>query len=244
MDPRPAVIGERLKGVGRVLAVASGKGGVGKSTVASVLALTLAKMGKRVGLLDLDFHGPSTHVILGVGDAQPEEDKGVIPPLVAGVKYMSLICYIGGEPAPLRGADVTNAMLELLAVTQWGEIDYLIVDMPPGLGEATLDAVRYIEGAEFIVVTTPSKVAYEAVGRLLRLLDELGQPLLGVVENMRAQEAAAPPQGEHFIGGIRFDSGVESALGDAGRLLKTGFAQDLGEITHGLLSTGDSGSGR
>jgi ATP-binding protein involved in chromosome partitioning len=114
-DPRPGVIARRLAHVKKVIAVSSGKGGVGKSVIATTLALILSRRGFKVGLLDLDFTSPSTHLILGVGDFRPEEEKGIIPPMAHGFRYMSIIYYSVDEPAPLRGADISNAIIELFA---------------------------------------------------------------------------------------------------------------------------------
>ncbi|RLF93197.1 ATP-binding protein, partial [Thermococci archaeon] len=150
MDPRLNIIDERLKNIKKVIAVSGGKGGIGKSSVASVLSLNLSKMGYRVGLLDMDFCGPSTHIILGIKDIYPEEDKGVIPPQSHGIKFMSIIYYAGDNPSPLRGVDISNALIELLAVTLWGELDFLIIDMPPGIGDAILDVIRLIKKIEFL----------------------------------------------------------------------------------------------
>jgi ATP-binding protein involved in chromosome partitioning len=192
MDPRVAIIEERLKSIKRIIAVAAGKGGVGKSTVATGLALVLSEMGHRVGLLDLDFYGPSTHIILGVSeDVQPKEERGIVPPKVHGIEFMSLVYYTKENPAPLRGADLTNALTELLAITRWGELDFLIVDMPPGLGDTTLDAIRLLKNPNFLVVTTPSRVAAETVKKLVILLHELRLPILGILENMSRPEASS-----------------------------------------------------
>ena len=111
VDPRTSVITERLSGIGRIIAVSSGKGGVGKSIVATTLALTLSKSGFKVGLFDLDFTSPSTHIILGAPKAQPKEEKGIVPPTVHGLEYMTLVYYVGDNPTPLRGADVSNALI-------------------------------------------------------------------------------------------------------------------------------------
>jgi len=108
------------------------------------LSLNLNDRGFKTGLLDLDFTSPSTHVILGVKDFYPEEEYGIIPPLAHGIRYMSITHYSLDEPAPLRGVDVSNAIIELLAITRWEDLDYLIIDMPPGIGDATLDTIRLI----------------------------------------------------------------------------------------------------
>ena len=133
MDPRLSVIDKRLSEIKRIIAVASGKGGVGKSLVASSLALSLSNKGYRTGLLDIDLYGPSSHIILGVTDYSfPEEEKGILPHKVNNIRFMSIVYFSEDKPAPLRGIDITNIIIELLSITQWGELDYLIIDMPPG----------------------------------------------------------------------------------------------------------------
>ncbi len=235
VDPRIGIIEERLKGVNRIVAVSSGKGGVGKSLIASTLALTLARRGYKVGLFDLDFTSPSTHVILGVEGLQPREEKGIIPPQVYGLKYMSIVYYSGEYVSPLRGADVSNALIELLAITRWDNLDFLIVDMPPGISDATLDVIRLVKRIEFVVITTPSRLAFETVRKLIDLLSELGIPIVGVVENMKMKESRFIQQqvegrGIKFWGEIPFDAELEEAIGDVNKLLATQFSKKLGEI--------------
>ena len=234
-DPRIAVIEKRFDGVKKVIAVSSGKGGVGKSMVATCLALNLRDKGFKVGLLDLDFTSPATHVIMGVEGLYPEEEYGIIPPLAHAMRYMSIVHYSLDEPAPLRGVDVSNAIIELLAITRWGELDYLIVDMPPGIGDATLDTIRLIPRIEFIVVSTPSRVAYQSVRRMLVLLKEMGIPVVGVFENMVMKpwdyvRSDVEALGLNYIGSANFDEELEPALGDVEQLSKTGFYKRVGEI--------------
>jgi ATP-binding protein involved in chromosome partitioning len=235
MDPRTTVINERLKRINRIIAVSSGKGGVGKSLVATTLALTLAQRGCKVGLFDLDFTSPSTHLIMGVKDVQPKEDKGIVPPVVKGLAYMSLIHFSGDQPAPLRGADVSNALIELLAVTQWGELDFLVIDMPPGISDAVLDLIRLVKRIEFLIVTTPSRLAFETVKKQVRLLQDLKFPIIGVVENMKMNMAKNIEQqteklGAKFLTGIPYDPKVEEAIGDETKLLDTTLAQKIREV--------------
>ena len=234
-DPRLEIIGDRLKGVRNILAVSSGKGGVGKSVVATTLALSLRDRGHRVGLFDLDFTSPSTHVILGVGDLFPEEEKGIIPPLTHGLRYMSITYYSLDKPTPLRGADVSDAIIELLAITRWEELDYLVMDMPPGIGDATLDVIRLVEGIRFLVVTIPSRVAFETVRKLLVLLGRLEVPVVGVVENMVMSPSSDIAEkveslDQAYLGRIDFDPALEEALGDVGRLTGTTFAEAVSEV--------------
>lgn len=232
MEPRTSIIEKRLHNIKRIIAVASGKGGVGKSMVASALALHLAKKGKRVGLLDLDLYGPSSHIILGAKDMFPKEEKGLVPPMVHGIRFMSIVFFTEDKPSPFRGGDISNIILELLAITQWGSLEYLIIDMPPGLGEETLDVMHYIKKSEFLIVTTPSKVAMGAVSKLLKILKELDKPVLGVIENMTFSKSSSIQQSVTkmkipYLDSIQFDEQLENAIGHGDYLLQTNFMKDL-----------------
>ena len=234
-DPRLSVIDKRLSGIKRIIAVTGGKGGIGKSLTSSLLALTLSRMGYRVGLLDLDLSAPSTHVILGIDGVYPKEEYGIIPPGVQGISFMSIIYFTGNEPAPLRGDDISNAMLELLAVTQWGSLDFLIVDMPPGIGDASMDVIRWLKRAEFLVMTTASKVALETVKKVLKMLEELHKPIIGVIENMKMRESSSVCDALHefnvpSLGAIGFDMNLEDSIGDARALIESTVAVRLKEI--------------
>ncbi len=236
VDPRESIIGERLKKIGRIIAVSSGKGGVGKSLVASTLALALAERGCSVGLFDLDFTSPSTHIILGIEGLQPKEDKGLVPPVVHGVKYMSIIYFSGEHPTPLRGADVSNALIELLSVTRWEKLDYLVLDMPPGIGDATLDLIRLIRNIEFLIVTTPSQLAFETVRKLTSLLKELKIPVIGVIENMKMDKSSMIQQQTEkaclvYLGEMSYDVRIEQAIGNANELEHTSLAKKIRNIT-------------
>jgi ATP-binding protein involved in chromosome partitioning len=236
VDPRISIIDERMKGIGKIIAVSSGKGGVGKSLVASTLALTLAKKGCKVGLFDLDFTSPSTHVILGIEDVKPKEDKGIVPPLVHGIEYISIIYYSCEKASPLRGADVSNALIELLSIVRWGKLDFLVIDMPPGIGDATLDLIRLIKNIEFLIVTTPSQLAFETVRKLVGLLKEQRISVMGVIENMKMNDSSAIQQktlrlGVKFLGQIPYDAEVEEAIGNTNRLSSTMFVKKVNEMS-------------
>jgi len=233
-DPRIDIIDQRLEKIDKIVAVSSGKGGVGKSVVASTLALNLRDKGYKVGLFDLDFTSPSTHIILGVAGLYPEEEYGIIPPNAHNMKYMSITYYSLDKPAPLRGVDMSEAIIELLAITLWGELDYLIIDMPPGLGDATLDMIRFVKDVIFLVVTTPSKVAYETVRKQLILLKELHVPVIGVLENMQMKqsdfvknqlEGIAP-----YLGVIEYDPDLEDCFGDVEKIMKSDFYSSIETI--------------
>jgi ATP-binding protein involved in chromosome partitioning len=236
VDPRTSVIDERMKAIDKIIAVSSGKGGVGKSLIATTLALTLAKKGCKTGLFDLDFTSPSTHLILGVKDIQPKEDKGIIPAQTHGLQYMSIVYYSGNHATPLRGEDISNALIELLSVTKWEKLDYLVLDMPPGIGDATLDLIRLIKNIEFIIVTTPSQLAFETVKKLTSLLNSLKIPIVGIIENMKMK--GSPPTKQQvlgrrlqLLGEIPYDPDVEETIGNAEKLLETTLAEKVLEIS-------------
>jgi ATP-binding protein involved in chromosome partitioning len=230
-----------MRQITNVIAVSSGKGGVGKSLVASTLALALAKKGCKVGLFDLDFTSPSTHLILGIKHVQPKEDKGLVPPNVHGMEYLSIIYFTGEYAAPLRGVDVSNALIELLSITKWGKLDFLIIDMPPGIGDATLDLLRLVRRVRFLIVTTPSQLAFETVRKLATLLKELKIQNVGILENMKMLPDQTVRQqtlklGFDFLGEIPYDPKVEEAIGDANRLLETTFAKKLSQVISRIQS--------
>lgn len=233
MDPRESVISHRLCQVKKIIVVASGKGGVGKSIVASTLALVLKQQGKQVGLLDLDMYGPSAHVILDVDPHQfPEEENGVLPFDVHGLKFMSTVYFTKDKPSAFRGLDITNIIVEMLAITRWDELDVLVVDMPPGLGDEMLDVLRLLPSPQFLVVTTSSKVSYVAVEKLLKLCTEINVPLIGVLENMAEplstyiEEKIENIHLPH-LGKINIDHHLEASLGNPEKLLNTTFASEL-----------------
>jgi ATP-binding protein involved in chromosome partitioning len=234
IDPRVNVIDRRLAGVKRIVAVSSGKGGVGKSMVATTLALTLKREGCKVGLFDLDFTSPSTHIILNAKVTVPQEDKGIVPPVVNGLEYMSLVYFVGEKPAPLRGADVSNALIELLAVTQWGSLDFLVIDMPPGIGDVILDLLRLVSRVEFLIVTTSSLLAFETVKKQVALLCEQKAPIIGIVENMKQTQSSIEAEtrkiGLRFLGEISFDPTVEAAIGNEAKLLSTSVGRTLKRV--------------
>ena len=234
MDPRLSLIPERVKNVKNILAVVSGKGGVGKSLFSAILSLDLAEKGYKVGLLDLDFHGSSCHIVLGVDKIDFEEEKGVIPPMVQGIKFMSIVLFSGNVPIPIRGEDITNAFIEIMAITRWGELDYLVIDMPPGMGEEILDIMRYMAKAEFLVITTPSKLALNVTRKTIEILKWSKRNIVGVIGNMCTEEnnikKFAEDLREKFLGCIPYDEHIENALGNPIKLKETIFYQAVGRI--------------
>jgi ATP-binding protein involved in chromosome partitioning len=171
--------------LGHVIAISSGKGGVGKSTVASNLAIALAKQGARVGLMDADIYGPNIPRMMGVNSQPPVENEKIIPLQAHGVKIMSLGFMIErDQPAIWRGPIIMKIITQFLRDVQWGELDYFLVDMPPGTGDAQLSLVQatMVHGA--IIVTTPQEVASGDALRGAKMFQRVAVPVLGIIENM------------------------------------------------------------
>jgi ATP-binding protein involved in chromosome partitioning len=238
IDPRPEVIGRRLAPVRRILAFSSAKGGVGKSVCSVLSALALGRAGRRAGLLDLDFQGASIHLLLGAELRFPEERRGIRPLRAReSLDFMSFAAFSRESAVPLRGGEVSEALLELLAVTIWEPLDFLLVDMPPGIGDELLDVLRLLPRAEFVVVATPSALALQVVERLLALLAELRLPVLGMIENMARASgmtgaSVAAAAGRHnlpLLGSVPYLPEIEALLASADPL-----AGALGESFHGI----------
>lgn len=226
VGPKPTP-SKRLPGVARVIAVASGKGGVGKSTVAAHLAVALASQGYRVGVLDADIYGPSQPALFGVVDYLPVvdgegADAAMLPAESMGVKIMSIGFFISHSDALVwRGPMATNALRQLIRQTAWGVLDWLIVDLPPGTGDVHLSLAHELELDGAVIVSTPQSLAVADVRRGVEMFrsEGIGVPVLGVIENMAWFTPAELPDNKYFIfgkgGARRFsdESGVEF-LGD------------------------------
>jgi ATP-binding protein involved in chromosome partitioning len=186
--PKGRGIGDKvtMPGVRNIIAVSSGKGGVGKSTVAVNLSVSLALDGARVGLMDMDVYGPNVPLMLGASEARPEIEEGRLLPVEAyGVKLMSMaILQPGDKPMIVRGPILHGLVKQFLTDVKWGELDYLIVDMPPGTGDVQLSLAQLVPVQGAVLVTTPQEVAVMDVRRALRMFETVAVPVLGVVENM------------------------------------------------------------
>ena len=175
-----------LSGVNHVVAIASGKGGVGKSTTAVNLALALARTGKSVGLLDADIYGPNIPVMMG-RKAQPEMDetRGMIPVERHGVKFISLGLIAGdGVPIVWRGPMLAKMLTQFLHDVAWAPLDCLLIDLPPGTGDVQLTLTQTVAISGAVIVTTPQEIALEDVRRGIRMFEEVDVPVLGILENM------------------------------------------------------------
>ncbi|HWQ32828.1 MAG TPA: iron-sulfur cluster carrier protein ApbC [Blastocatellia bacterium] len=174
-----------VEGISHIVAVSSGKGGVGKSTVAVNLAVALAQMGARVGILDTDVYGPNVPIMLGGNDQPVVRNERLIPPVYHGVKTMSIGLLNPGDRAVVwRGPMLHSAVQQFLRQVEWGELDYLIVDMPPGTGDVQLSMAQTVPMAGAVLVTTPQEVALGDVRKAYNMFEQLHVPVLGVVENM------------------------------------------------------------
>jgi ATP-binding protein involved in chromosome partitioning len=190
MASRPTPGGEFVKqpiaGVKSVVAVASGKGGVGKTTVAVNLAIALARSGARVGLMDGDVYGPNVPMMLGTSE-QPRalSERRILPVAAYGVKMISIgLLAPGDKPMIWRGPMLHSVVQQFVRAVEWGELDYLLIDLPPGTGDVQLSLVQTVPLTGAVVVTTPSQVALADVRKAIEMFRQVDVPVLGIVENM------------------------------------------------------------
>ncbi|MBN1278595.1 MAG: Mrp/NBP35 family ATP-binding protein [Chlorobiaceae bacterium] len=223
-----------MKGVKNIIAVASGKGGVGKSTVAVNLAVSLAETGAKVGLIDADLYGPSIPTMFGIYDAKPEVvNKNLVPIEKYGVKLMSIGFLIETDTAVIwRGPMASSAIKQFITEVEWGDLDYLIFDLPPGTGDIQLTLVQTIPLTEAVIVTTPQDVALADVSKAVSMFRKVHVPILGLIENMSYYELPdgskdyifgksggekfAKAQGIAFLGSIPIGREVREG-GDSGQ---------------------------
>lgn len=193
---------EPIPGVASVIAVASGKGGVGKSTVSSNLAVALAKAGRRVGLLDADIYGPSQHRMMGNAErAKSPDGKTLIPAQAHGVKMISMGMMMPEDQAVVwRGPMLMGALQQLLGQTDWGELDVLVVDLPPGTGDVQLTLTQKTVLAGAIVVSTPQDIALLDARKAIDMFGKTRTPILGLVENMSAYVCPECGHEAHLFG--------------------------------------------
>ncbi len=191
-----------LPRVRNVIAVGSGKGGVGKSTTAVNLALAVAATGARVGVLDADIYGPSVPAMLGLSGRPDSPDNRSIEPMRAfGIEAMSIGLLVDQDsPMIWRGPMATSALMQLLNDTLWGDLDYLFVDLPPGTGDIQLTMAQKIPVAGAVIVTTPQEIATLDARKALKMFEKVQVPVLGIVENMAVHVCSHCGHAEHLFG--------------------------------------------
>ncbi|NKC16923.1 MAG: iron-sulfur cluster carrier protein ApbC [Gammaproteobacteria bacterium] len=193
---------EPLKSVKNIIAIASGKGGVGKSTVAANLALALAAEGSTVGMLDADIYGPSQPRMLGANERPESKDGKSLEPIVSHQIQSMSIGYLIDEETPMiwRGPMVTQALEQLLNDTNWSNVDYLVIDLPPGTGDTQLTLAQKIPVSGAVIVTTPQDIALSDARKGLKMFEKVNVPVLGVVENMSTHICSNCGHEEHIFG--------------------------------------------
>jgi ATP-binding protein involved in chromosome partitioning len=202
MEGRAISMDELLPGVKNILAVASGKGGVGKTTVSVNLAMALAKTGAKVGLLDADIYGPSVPLMLGLKASPEVINNKIQPPVSEGIKVISMgFFYEQSQQAGIyRGPIISGIVKQFLTDVNWGDLDYLIIDLPPGTGDAPLTIAQTIPITGILIVTTPQDVAMNVAVKAIGMFNKLNVPIVGVVENMSYLECPHCKQHTHIFG--------------------------------------------
>jgi ATP-binding protein involved in chromosome partitioning len=231
-----------MEGVKNIIVIASGKGGVGKSTVAANIAIALARNGLKIALVDADIYGPSIPKMFGIEDIRPEVtaigDKEMIFPVEKyGVKIMSIGFFVAPNQSLIwRGPMASNALTQLFENTQWGEVDYMIIDFPPGTGDIQLTTVQKLNLTGAIIVTTPQEVALNDVRKAASMFvnKDINVPILGIVENMSWFTPSKHPDEKYFIfgqgGGEKMASEYNSQLiGQIPLVMEVGEAADHGK---------------
>jgi len=221
--PDSRIIGKLNVPIKNIVAVGSGKGGVGKTTVAVNLAVALAQMGARVGILDADIYGPNVPIMMGVEEMPPPQNDKMVPPVAYGVQVMSIGFLVPeGEALIWRGPMLHSAIRQLLTDVAWDNLDYLVVDLPPGTGDAQLSLAQSVPLTGGIIVTTPQAVSLADARRGVTAFQRLDVPVMGIVENMAGEvfgegggEQAAEALGVPFLGRICLEPSIREG-GDAG----------------------------
>ncbi len=245
--PNPFANQNRVPGIRRIVAVASGKGGVGKSTVAANLACALASLGERVGLLDCDIYGPSIPLMMGTSERPTiSERELMVPPVSHGVRLMSIGFIIDGDqPVIWRGPMIVKTIQQFLTAVEWGELDYLLVDLPPGTGDAQLTLCQTVPLDGGVIVTTPQEASLGVVRKGIAMFRKVNVPILGLVENMSYFTTPAGERVEIFgHGGGRAEAERQKVpfLGEVPLFTEIRVAGDAGVPI--VVSAPDSAPGR
>ncbi|MGB9726385.1 MAG: P-loop NTPase [Fervidicoccaceae archaeon] len=244
-DPRVYSISVRIREVSTIIPVMSYKGGVGKSTISALLSLALDEGGYKVGLLDLDFTNPSIHRIFGIDieTATLREEKGVLPLELGNIKVMSVAFFTKDNPLPLRGSELDSVFKELLSITIWGKLDFLVVDMPPGLSDIALDVLKYFrEKMRPIIVSASSILSVAPTINLAKMMREIKLNPLGVIINrgVGTEEVyenvlrSIAERGISILGTVEKDGGLDASYGNTLRLRRTRAYSSVKKISESI----------
>lgn len=243
LDFRILHVKDKLMAVKKTYVVLSSKGGVGKSTLSSLLAFYAAERGASAGLVDLDFTNPSTHIVLGVDPREVRyvEEKGIFPALVGKLRYVTPAAFTRDSPLPLRGENVSRALFELISILRLDGLDYLFIDTPPGMSDEHMDIVyRLGEVVKPVVVTTPSPLSVSSVRKMISLLRESGLREIFLVENMGGGGLADvfKEPGITYLGYVPFYPGFDNCIGSLENVRRCPLRSFFESIVDKLVSEG------
>ena len=243
-DMVPPQVREAMKDVKHKIVILSGKGGVGKTTVATNLAMSFAKKGKSVGLLDVDIYGPNVPKLLGLEGQHPIAEDQKIHPVIGplGVKVMSMGFLLRkyDDAIAWRGPLVGKAISQFLSDVTWGELDVLVVDLPPGTGDEILSILQQIPNTDgVVIISTPQEVAVLDARRAVQLVKKMDVPVLGIIENMKINDSTfifnyTKEKNFHYLGSVSYDWNLESAIGFPDKLRNISFMKDFEKVVEKL----------
>lgn len=225
IDPRETVINDRIKDIKNIFLVTGFKGGIGKSLVSCVLSISLKDLKKKVGILDLDVTSSSCHKILGINNAYPEEQNGILPVEVDGIKFMSFYFFSKNMPLAFRGSAISDAIKELFCITQWGSLDYLIIDMPPGFYDVAFEVMRLLKFFKIIAIKTTSELSKDVYERMIKIYKDNGYSIIEI-ENISKESGDRK---------IAYDKKIDDVIGDINAIRNTSFYRDVRKIAEVLL---------
>ncbi len=235
MDIRLPVIKERLKNINKIICVDGVKGGIGKTLVSLSLSLILREYRKKVGLLDLDLSSPTLHLLFKKKKVFFREDKGLHPLNIQGIKFVSIYYFIRENALPLRENDVRKLIRELFVIFIWDDLDYLIIDMPPGLSSPFLEILFLIKNPNFLIITKDDFMVLDTTKKIIKFLKKKNLNILGIIENFSKKGFCIEKNISHFkvnyLGKIRFDSTLAYLKGIEA-LKKTHFYKDMKNIVN------------
>lgn len=240
IDPRIYGIKKKLSPIEVSVPVLSNKGGVGKSTISVALALSLRELGLKVGLIDLDLANPSTHIILGIDQRElsfPEEEEGVKPKSFENISFFSPVLFVKEKALAMRGKDLDSAIKEMLAIINWGKLDVLVADTPPGLSDAFFNVLELLPNRKTLVLSGCEKLSKTSVSRMIDLLVSMNEEPFAVIYNMclAPEQNGIPLKFKAYT--IPFDPKVQSSIGEPARLRKTLLYDEVKKVANHLASS-------